>query len=100
MYLIMNKIKFYYFAPHPVQYHVGIYRELAKLDNLDFKVIYEDDIGFMHFSYAVGIKELGYVFRDEDIKCRLCHKESYDDVKYLKNIKPNVLIDKLKEILG
>ena len=40
-----NKIKFYYFAPHPVQYHVGIYREIAKNNNLDFKVIYEDDIG-------------------------------------------------------
>ena len=43
--MIKNKPKFYYFAPHPVQYHVGIYKELAKLDNLDFKVIYEDDIG-------------------------------------------------------
>jgi glycosyltransferase involved in cell wall biosynthesis len=37
--------KFYYFAPHPVQYHYGIYKELAKFKNLDFKVIYEDNIG-------------------------------------------------------
>jgi len=42
---INEKLKLYYFAPHPVAYHVGIYKELAKLDNLDFKVIYEDDIG-------------------------------------------------------
>lgn len=42
---ITTKPKFYYFAPHPVQYHVGIYRELAKFDDIDFKVIYEDDIG-------------------------------------------------------
>ena len=34
-----KKIKLYYFAPHPVQYHVGIYRELSKLDNLDFRVM-------------------------------------------------------------
>ncbi|RLA07953.1 MAG: hypothetical protein DRQ51_04250 [Gammaproteobacteria bacterium] len=40
-----KKIKFYYFAPHPVQYHYGIYKELSKLGNLDFNVIYEDDIG-------------------------------------------------------
>ena len=40
-----KKIKLFYFAPHPVQYHVGIYRELAKVDSIDFKVIYEDNIG-------------------------------------------------------
>lgn len=40
-----KKIKLYYFAPHPVQYHVGIYKELAKIDRLDFKVIYQDDFG-------------------------------------------------------
>ena len=42
-----RNIKLFYFAPHPVQYHVGIYRELAKVDRLDFKVIYEDDFGLM-----------------------------------------------------
>jgi glycosyltransferase involved in cell wall biosynthesis len=42
---MIKKIKLYYFAPHPVQYHVGIYKELSKLENLNFKVIYEDDIG-------------------------------------------------------
>lgn len=41
----LKSYKFYYFAPHPVQYHSGIYRGLAKEKNLDFKVIYEDDIG-------------------------------------------------------
>jgi glycosyltransferase involved in cell wall biosynthesis len=40
-----KKIKFYYFAPHPVQYHYGIYQEVAKIKDLDFKVIYESDIG-------------------------------------------------------
>ncbi|MDB4056843.1 glycosyltransferase family 4 protein [Candidatus Thioglobus sp.] len=40
-----NKIKLYYFAPHPVQYHVGIYRELTRLNNVDFLVYYEDSIG-------------------------------------------------------
>ena len=45
-FLIMSKkIKFYYFAPHPVPYHIGIYKELAKLESLEFCVIYEDDIG-------------------------------------------------------
>ena len=42
---MIRKIRFYYFAPHPVQYHYGIYKELAKFNNLDFRVIYEDDIG-------------------------------------------------------
>ena len=55
---IINKIKFYYFAPHPVQYHVGIYRELAKLDNLDFKVIYEDNIGLKPTYVAEFKKEI------------------------------------------
>jgi glycosyltransferase involved in cell wall biosynthesis len=40
-----KKIKLYYFAPHPVQYHIGIYKELSKFNDIDFKVIYEDDIG-------------------------------------------------------
>ena len=55
---IINKTKFYYFAPHPVQYHVGIYRELAKLDNLDFKVIYEDNIGLKPTYVAEFKKEI------------------------------------------
>jgi len=42
---MIKKLKLYYFAPHPVQYHMGIYQELSKLDNIDFKVIYEDNIG-------------------------------------------------------
>jgi len=33
------------FAPHPVQYHAGLYRELAKLDDLAVTVFYEDSIG-------------------------------------------------------
>ncbi|MBP7275297.1 MAG: glycosyltransferase [Kiritimatiellae bacterium] len=33
------------FAPHPVQYHAGIYRELAKLEGVDATVFYEDRIG-------------------------------------------------------
>jgi len=41
----MNRVTVYYFAPHPVQYHTGIYKELSKFNDIDFKVIYEDDIG-------------------------------------------------------
>jgi len=44
----MSKTKVYYFAPHPVPYHTGIYREVAKIEeenSFDFKVIYEDTIG-------------------------------------------------------
>jgi heptosyltransferase-2 len=81
------------------------------------KLTISNDTGPMHLSYAVGTKvlaifsardfrrkwyppkELGYVFRDEDIKCRLCYQESCDDVKCLKNIKPSMIIDKLKGIL-
>jgi glycosyltransferase involved in cell wall biosynthesis len=40
-----NKLKVFYIASHPVQYHVGIYRELAKVDRIVFKVIYQDDVG-------------------------------------------------------
>lgn len=40
-----KKLKLYYFAPHPVQYHTGIYQGLAKVKNIDFKVMYESDIG-------------------------------------------------------
>lgn len=38
-----KKIQTTYFAPFPVYYHTGIYRELAKCEDLDFKVIYQDD---------------------------------------------------------
>ena len=40
-----HKIKFYAFAPHPVFYHAGIYRALAKSELYTFKVYYEDKIG-------------------------------------------------------
>ncbi len=33
------------FAPHPVQYHAGIFRELAKLEDLAVTVFYEDRLG-------------------------------------------------------
>ena len=33
------------FAPHPVQYHVGIYRELARLDDIHTMVFFEDRVG-------------------------------------------------------
>ncbi len=38
-------IKLYYFAPHPIQYNIGLFRELNKLDSIDFKVFFEDRIG-------------------------------------------------------
>lgn len=44
-----KKIKCYFFAPHPVQYHSGIYRELGKLECIDLTVFYEDDIGIKPF---------------------------------------------------
>ncbi len=56
--MITKKIKFYYIAPHPVPYHIGIYKELAKLGNLDFKVIYEDDIGIKPTYVAEFKKEI------------------------------------------
>ena len=34
-----KKIKLHYFAPHPAQYHLGIYKELSKFDNLDFRIM-------------------------------------------------------------
>ena len=40
-----NKIKLYYFAPHPIQYNIGIFKELEKSENIDFKVIFEDSMG-------------------------------------------------------
>jgi len=47
---VTKKLKLYYFAPHPVPYHTGIYQELAKVKNIDFKVIYESDIGLKPIS--------------------------------------------------
>ena len=41
----MEKVKLYYFAPHPVQYHVGLYRELAQANPIELKVIYESKVG-------------------------------------------------------
>jgi heptosyltransferase-2 len=95
--------------------------ELTPLESAELlkrcKLTISNDTGPMHLSYAVGTKvlaifsardfrgkwyppeKLGYVFRDEDIKCRLCYKESCDDVKCLKNIQPGVIINKLKGIL-
>ena len=39
------KKKLFYFALHPIPYHIGIYREVSKIKNIDFKVIYLDNIG-------------------------------------------------------
>ncbi len=41
----MKKVKLFYIAPHPVTYHTGIYRAIAKLKELEFKVVYEDSMG-------------------------------------------------------
>lgn len=41
----VRKKTVYYFAKHPVQYHIGLYRELEKLDSINFKVIFQDNIG-------------------------------------------------------
>jgi glycosyltransferase involved in cell wall biosynthesis len=41
----MNKIKLLYIAPHPIQYNIGIFKEVSKLENIEFKVIFEDSIG-------------------------------------------------------
>ena len=40
-----SRLRLAVFAPHPVQYHVGIYRELAKLPDVESTVFYEDRIG-------------------------------------------------------
>ena len=44
-----NQLKVIYFAPNVVQYHVGLYAEIAKEDKLDFNVVYLDDIGLSEF---------------------------------------------------
>lgn len=41
------KPKIYYFAPHPIQYNVGLFREIEKIGGLCFQVIFEDDIGLV-----------------------------------------------------
>jgi glycosyltransferase involved in cell wall biosynthesis len=41
----MKRLRFCYFAPHPVQYHVGIYRKLQKSRRLEIKVYYGDRLG-------------------------------------------------------
>jgi len=42
---MQNRIKLYYFAPHPIQYNIGIFKKLEKSNDIDFKVIFEDDMG-------------------------------------------------------
>ena len=42
---LRSKYRLAVFAPHPVQYHAGIYRELAKLEDVDTTVFYEDRVG-------------------------------------------------------
>ena len=76
---MIKKIKFYYFAPHPVQYHAGIYKELAKLDNLNFKVIYEDDIGLKPVYVEEFKKEIKW---DIDLTSGYPHE-------FMKNYSPN-----------
>jgi ADP-heptose:LPS heptosyltransferase len=75
-----------------------------------------NDTGPMHLSYAVGTKvisifsnrgfqgkwyppkELGIVLRDDDVECRLCYRETCEHLSCLKNIKPENIINKIKEL--
>jgi ADP-heptose:LPS heptosyltransferase len=77
-----------------------------------------NDTGPMHLSYAVGTKvialfnardfqqkwypseELGVVFRDNKIDCRLCYKEYCGHLSCLKNIKSENIINKIKKFKG
>ena len=45
--MIKNKdlVKLLYFASHPIQYNIGLFRAIAKIKFLDFQVIFEDDVG-------------------------------------------------------
>ena len=74
-----KKMKCYYFAPHPVQYHFGIYKELAKLESIDFKVIYEDDIGIR----PVFVKEF-----NKEIKWNIDLLKGYS-YEFIKNYNKN-----------
>jgi len=74
-----------------------------------------NDTGPLHLSYSVGTKvialfssrgfkakwhpskEMGAVFRDDKIDCRLCYRESCEHLSCLKNIKPENIINKIKE---
>ena len=40
-----NKIKLLYFASHFIQYNIGLFRSISKIECLDFEVIFEDKIG-------------------------------------------------------
>jgi glycosyltransferase involved in cell wall biosynthesis len=42
---MINPLNVVYFAPHLVQYHTGLYAEIAKEKRIDFKVVYLDNIG-------------------------------------------------------
>lgn len=54
-----NKKKLFYYALHPIPYHIGIYRETSKLKNIDFKVFYLDDLvlkAFINKDFKAEIK--------------------------------------------
>jgi len=81
------------------------------------KLVISNDTGPMHLSYAVGTyviaifsardfrekwyppKDKGTVLRDETIECRLCYKESCDDVKCMQSIQPKEVISMMDSLL-
>jgi glycosyltransferase involved in cell wall biosynthesis len=72
-------VKVFYFSPHPIQYNIGIFRELEKLNSIDFKVIFEDNIGLN----LVFVKEFSTV-----VKWDINLLEGYK-YKFLNNISFN-----------
>lgn len=54
---IRDKIKLLYFASHPIQYNIGLFKTLAKNKIFNFKVIFEDQVGLTPM-YIKGFNKL------------------------------------------
>lgn len=90
----MNKPKLLNVAVHPVHYHVGIFRELAKSDVFDSTVCYLD---------TVGLEETYEKFFDIKIKLDIPLLDGYEsffiknfgidrsDVRFLSRINPAII---------